>query len=216
MGKFKRYFEQVDAAARDLFAQYDKAAKDMKGAKDLFDAYPEQHGHVTAEYLAKRAQAQADYYKAKEIFDKLRKAMPDHEADVARIRRELADEIARTNMARPSDVDMQTLELIKAGVLTGAEYARLIGEMRDAGNPTMIRILGKYASEAAAACAEYNGQNDSEARALRLAAHMAQTETGAVTLHNFDVVADAFKRTMRNPAMMGAWDELTGDIVRTA
>ena len=51
--------------------------------------------------------------------------------------------------AKPGQVDTATVELLKSGILEPDEYARLMNDAGTAGNATMQRIIGRFASEAA-------------------------------------------------------------------
>ena len=80
-------------------------------------------------------------------------------------------------------------------------------------NATMVRMIGKYAGDAAKARGESHGMNDCEATALRLAEYNSRSYTGGDRLEAFDNMVNLYHRCTNNPAMIDHWDELNGEIV---
>ena len=81
------------------------------------------------------------------------------------------------------------------------------------GNHTMARLIAKYANDTATARGERYGDNDQTARELRAISYTAERNDGSETLQAFDVMTEAFRRAVDNPAMIDAWDEITSSIV---
>ena len=63
------------------------------------------------------------------------------------IRAELEQAVRAANIANPDAIDNNALELMKTGVLSPADYAAFM-ERFDS-NPTMLKLVGHYAAEAA-------------------------------------------------------------------
>ena len=61
--------------------------------------------------------------------------------------------------------------------------------------------------------AEKFGVSDSVAKEYRRINLDAQRVGGTVFLQNFNVLSDALKRCMRNPALRPQWEALTGEII---
>ena len=83
----------------------------------------------------------------------------------------------------------------------------------------MIRLIASYAGKAAESLMESDGRISYDRRAefsrLNAVGQQGAGYTSRAKLQEFDVLADAFKRTMRNPAMIGSWDALTAGIVES-
>lgn len=215
MNKYQEHFRKANSTAREAFKAYRKAEQAYKNAEARAKQYPQGRIGVTvdAEYLAKSARANADFLEAKEALANAKRNMDAHKNDFAAIRKALAADIAASNMVNPEQMDMQTLELLKSGILTGNEYLSMLQKF--SGNPTMTRLIGKYAHDAAETISQQHGPGDKEASAMRIAEYQARTNTGEEVLQCFDVMQDAFSRSVNNPAMIDSWDSLTGDIMQT-
>lgn len=213
MSKFNRYARKVDEIARAAFKEYDDAETAFNKAKAATNATPVRRGIVEAQYAAKAARANADYLEAKNKFDAVRRDMSKYSDQVATLRGELEVELDKAYSVDPSQLDANTLELLKSGILKSGEYARLMDVAQRANNPTMARMIAKYAGEAAEMESKKNGQGDAQAVALRAVAQRGCAFTGDEHLRYFDMLADCFDRSMRNPAMAKSWDSLTSEIV---
>lgn len=210
MSKYQEHFRKANTTAKAAFMEYRKAEKAYQEAEAMYQKYPERLGLIDAEYAAKSARAKADFLQAKEALAAAKRTFARHADEISGMRKGLAADIAAANVASPDSMDMPTIELLKSGILTGGEYMTLL--QKHANNPTMTRIIGKYAHDAA----EARGRNpgDKEAANLRMAEYQARTNTGEEVLQSFDVVCDAFNRSVNNPAMIDHWDTLTGEIMQ--
>lgn len=205
---YRNYFEEVDELARSIFAEYAAAQDAYKKAKERRDSTPVKQ-YAAPDYIAKAARAAADYADADAAFKAIKKNMPGYTDKVDEIRRRLAAEVERDNMARPGDLDTAALELMRSGILTANEFMSLLDDARAKGNRTMQRLISKYAQEAGAKVAEQYGQGDTKAKEYRIVAAKGREASGDAVLEGFDVMRDAFRRTMSNTAMIGSWDSLT-------
>ena len=77
----------------------------------------------------------------------------------------------------------------------------------------MVRLIGKYAQDAADVQAEKYGQNDDTARTLRLVSHESRKNSSSEYLKAFDYVADVYNRAVNNPGMIDHWEQLTAETV---
>lgn len=213
MSKFNSYARKVNDIATAAFEEYRKTEAAYKKAEEQARQYPPRHGMVDAQYAAKSARAQADFLEAKEAYSKAKRVLESHKSELAAIRKELAAELEDAYSVDPAKLDTATLELLKSGILTGNEYVKLMREAQAAGNPTMVRMIGKYAEDAAAARGEKYGQNDEQARTMRLVGHESRQNTGSEHLKAFDYMADIYNRAVNNPGMIDHWGELTAETV---
>ena len=113
--------------------------------------------------------------------------------------------------ADPSKVDMQTLELLRSGIMSADEYGRLIDAAASSGNHTMVRLIAKSAAD----MAEKTTGDADVSRSYRLVSHRGKGNDGNEYLRAFDFLADTFDRCERNFALSTKWDELTSPVVES-
>lgn len=213
MSKFNSYAKKLDEQARAAFKAYRDAEAAYKKAEQKAREYPQRNGMVNADYAAKSARAQADFLEAKQAYETARRTFRESNTQFNAMRRELAAAIDDAYSADPAQLDTATLELLKSGILTGSEYAKLLEQAKAASNPTMVRMIGRYAGEAAKARGESHGMNDREATALRMAEYNSRSYTGGDRLQAFDNMVELYHRCTNNPAMIDHWDEFTAETV---
>ena len=213
MSKFNSYAKKLDEQARAAFKAYRDAEAAYKKAEQKAREYPQRNGMVNADYAAKSARAQADFLEAKQAYETARRTFRESDTQFNAMRRELAAAIDDAYSADPAQLDTATLELLKSGILTGSEYAKLLEQAKAASNPTMVRMIGRYAGEAAKARGESHGMNDREATALRMAEYNSRSYTGGDRLQAFDNMVELYHRCTNNPAMIDQWDEFKAETV---
>jgi hypothetical protein len=213
MSKFNSYAKKLDEQARAAFKAYRDAEAAYKKAEQKAREYPQRNGMVNADYAAKSARAQADFLEAKQAYETARRTFRESDTQFNAMRRELAAAIDDAYSADPAQLDTATLELLKSGILTGSEYAKLLEQAKAASNPTMVRMIGRYAGEAAKARGESHGMNDREATALRMAEYNSRSYTGGDRLQAFDNMVELYHRCTNNPAMIDHWDRFTAETV---
>ena len=208
MSKFNGYARKVNEIANAAFAEYREKEAAVKSAESRYNAYPRRNGADPA-YLAKSARAEADLCEARNAFDQMRRHLfDDKRKEIAAVRAELEKAVFDAFAADPKAVDMNTLALMNSGILTAAEYNRLIDASTAAGNHTMVRLLAQSAKDRA------DKANDSDtAREYRLVAQKGKGANGREFLEAFDYMGDVFNRCERNFSLAGKWDELTADVV---
>ena len=208
MSKFNGYARKVNEIANAAFAEYREKEAAVKSAESRYNAYPRRNGADPA-YLAKSARAEADLAEARNAFDQMRRHLfDDKRREIAAVRAELEKAVFDAFAADPKSVDMNTLALMNSGILTAAEYNRLIDASTAAGNHTMVRLLAQSAKDRA------DKVNDSDtAREYRLVAQKGKGANGREFLEAFDYMGDVFNRCERNFSLAGKWDELTADVV---
>ena len=161
--------------------------------------------------MAKSARAEADLAEARAQFEHCRRHLfEERQRDVAVIRAELVEALNKEYAADPSKVDMQTLELLRSGIMSADEYSRLIDAAASNGNHTMVRLIAKNAADMAEKATDAD-----VARSYRLVSHRGKGNDGTEYLRAFDFLADTFNRCERNFALTGKWDELTAPVVES-
>ncbi|MBP3514407.1 MAG: hypothetical protein J6J74_08040 [Elusimicrobiaceae bacterium] len=211
MSRFNEYARKADAYAKAVFEEYAEAESKLKAAESKRNAYPRKNG-LGYEYDAKSARYEAEYQEAKAEYEKLRREMRDYKADGFKpIRKELESAIADAFAANPEHLDANTMELLRSGIMSADEYNRLMSKATADNNPTMVRVIAKYAKDRAdQADAD---RNTDAARAFRAVAYKGNGVNGNSYLEAFDVMTSCFNRCMNNTALIGHWDELNGEIV---
>lgn len=208
MSKFNGYARKVNEIANAAFAEYREKEAAVKSAESRYNAYPRRNGADPA-YMAKSARAEADLAEARNAFDQMRRHLfDDKRREIGAVRVELEKAVFDAFAADPKAVDMNTLALMNSGILTAAEYNRLIDASTAAGNHTMVRLLAQSAKDRA------DKVNDSDtAREYRLVAQKGKGANGREFLEAFDYMGDVFNRCERNFSLAGKWGELTADVV---
>ena len=208
MSKFNSYARKVNEIANAAFAEYREKEAAVKSAESRYNAHPRRNGADPA-YMARSARAEADLCEARNAFDQMRRHLfDDKRKEIAAVREELEKAVFDAFAADSKAVDMNTLALMNSGILTAAEYNRLIDASTAAGNHTMVRLLAQSAKDRA------DKVNDSDtAREYRLVAQKGKGANGREFLEAFDYMGDVFNRCERNFALAGKWGELTADVV---
>lgn len=211
MSRFNEYARKADAYAKAVFEEYAEAEQKLKAAESKRNAYPRKNG-LGYEYDAKSARYEAEYQAAKAEYEKLRRDMRDYKADGLKpIRKELESAISDAFAANPEHLDANTMELLKSGILSAGEFSRLIDKAMNDNNPTMVRVIAKYAKDRAdQADAD---RNTDAARDFRAVAYKGNSVNGNDYLQAFDAMTSCFSRCMKNTALISHWDELNGEIV---
>lgn len=211
MSKFNGYARKVNEIANAAFAEYREKEAAVKSAESRCNAYPRRNNADPA-YMAKSARAEADLAEARNAFEQVRRHLfDDKRREINAIRAELEKALGDEYAADPSKVDMNTLALMNSGILTAAEYNRLIDASTAAGNHTMTRLLAKSAAD----MAEKTTGDADVSRSYRLASHKGKGMDGREYLQAFDFLADTFNRCERNFALTTKWDELTSPVVES-
>ena len=176
MSRFNEYARKADAYAKAVFEEYAAAESKLKAAESKRNAYPRKNG-LGYEYDAKSARFEAEYQEAKAEYEKLRREMRDYKADGFKpIRKELETAISDAFAANPEQLDAATIKLLKSGIMSADEYNRLMSKATADNNPTMVRLIAKYAKDRAdQADAD---RNTDAARAFRAVAYKGNGVNG--------------------------------------
>lgn len=206
MSKFNTFARRLDAHAREVFAKREAAEAKFCEAEKVLREAKARGNKIDV------VRAEADLMEAKSARDSMRRALRDDSgAEIANIRKELAAELDGAFAANPADLDTATIELLKSGIMSAAEYSRLMDSAAEAGNATMCRMIGQYAKTRSDE--ETAKRNPDTAREFARIAHRGRMTGANAYLANFDTLTEIYGRAVKNPALVSHWDELTGEMV---
>lgn len=138
--KYNHFAKDLDAAfkaARDEYAAaYNAVEQTRKAMQDAGqDALKRQIATLQLQEAEKKMRQEAA------------RIWTEFDAKAAELRSALEKEVQTSNLADPSAIDSNAVELMKTGVLTVDDYFGFAD--RYDGNPTMLKLIGHYAKEAA-------------------------------------------------------------------
>ena len=206
MSKFNSYAKQVDDIIREHRTEYRTALAKLIDAEEQYKKAQAQQG-LDSEHRYKAELANAELQKAKDGFQNVRKTLASMSDSVADIRKELISAINSEYASKPSDVDMQTMELLKSGILTDRDYLDMLN---NAQSRTMKRLIadsfGKWidANKSIETSKAYN---------LKQVIASANRDDSKQYIDAFDYLADVVNRTARNNAMFDRWEDITASII---
>lgn len=208
MSKFNHFIRQINDIAAEAFKAYSAAETAYKNAESKKNAYPRRNG-LGYEYDAKVARYAAEYAEAMAAYDKFRRdGFYGYRKRMDEVRKEFVAAVESHFTADPAALDMATLELLKSGILSAAEYNRLMDKAINDNNHTMARMIGQHAKAAAE-----NAIDRDTATALRSVSYKSNGMNGSNYVEAFDFVTGLYDRCSRNPALYSKWDELAGEVI---
>ena len=175
MSKYNTYARQLDTAFRSARDEYAAAYDNLVQARQAdTDAKAWRPNDNEEDKRLRIATAGLELSRVDAAF-KIAEARTWSEFDMKckELRKELEKDVQKNSLANPDAIDANALELLKSGALTVEDYYSF-AERYD-GNSTMLRLLSKYALDAA------DGTDDvKEAAALRMLSDNCKTGAGAV------------------------------------
>ena len=140
MSKYNSYARNLDAAFRAARDEYTAVYNELTKAKENssaagLDAVKQQIATLQLQEAEKKMRQEAA------------RIWTEFDAKAAELRSALEKEVQTSNLADPSAIDSNAVELMKTGVLTVDDYFGFAD--RYDGNPTMLKLIGHYAKEAA-------------------------------------------------------------------
>ena len=140
MSEFNHFAKELDEAFRtarsEYAAVYDELTKAKENASTAgLDAVKKQIATLQLQEAEKKMRQETG--RIWSVFD----------AKAAELRSALEKEVQTSNLADPSAIDSNAVELMKTGVLTVDDYFGLADRYGE--NPTMLKLIGHYAKEAA-------------------------------------------------------------------
>lgn len=220
MSKYNTYAQQLDAAFKTARDEYAEAYSSLEQARQAdTDAKAWKPNDNEEDKRLRIATAALELNKADAAF-KIAEARiwPEFDAKCKELRKELEKDVQKDGLANPDAIDANTVELLKAGVLTVEDYYSLAE--RYEGNSTMLRLLGKYALDESIASGDIK-----EAAALRMLSDNCKNGAGAVLrawnelegLASYCSGRGGNRNAATSPDMvvsMGKWwEELAGQVI---
>lgn len=220
MTKYNVYAKQLDAAFRTARDEYAKSYAELQAAQQANeDAGAWRPDDDAANKQLRVATTALELNKAEAAFRITEtKVWPEFDAKCKELRKELEKDVQKDGLANPDAIDANTVELLKAGVLTVEDYYSLAE--RYEGNSTMLRLLGKYALDESIASGDIK-----EAAALRMLSDNCKNGAGAVLrawnelegLASYCSGRGGNRNAATSPDMvvsMGKWwEELAGQVI---
>lgn len=140
MSQYNHFAKDLDAAFKEAREKYTAAYNAVEQArKTLQDAGTD----AMKKQIATLQLQDAETNLRKEAV----RIWAEFDAKAADLRRALEKEVQTSNLADPSAIDSNAVELMKTGVLTVDDYFGFAD--RYDGNSTMLKLVGYYAREAA-------------------------------------------------------------------
>lgn len=175
MSRYNTYARQLDTAFRSARDEYAKSYAELQAAQQANeDAGAWRPDDDAANKQLRVATTALELNKAEAAFKITEtKVWPEFDAKCKELRKELEKDVQKDGLANPDAIDANTVELLKAGVLTVEDYYSLAE--RYEGNSTMLRLLGKYALDESIASGDIK-----EAAALRMLSDNCKNGAGAV------------------------------------
>lgn len=206
--------DSINDLAASTFEEIQRVEKEYREAEIRRRETPVRNGIMDAEYATKAYKAETDYKAAEAAYKSMKQSLPNNTASkLSQLRREYAQEVGRAFAADPKKIDAAAVELLKSGTMKAGEYASMLDTAKKNGNATMVRIISKYAGEAAVEASKKYGETDQRSMVLRAVASMGGDDPAAAHLDTFDKVASIFNRCVNNPAIIGHWNELADPLI---
>lgn len=192
-----KYIEKVDDAARQHLRKIAYAYKDLERAEKLVKEA--EQSRVERRIL----NARGELLDAQDAVKKARNEAVAAMDQLRVMRNELVQDAAARNTVNPEAVDMAALELMKSGIMQARDYDAMLNKYGS--NPTMTRLISKYAGDAVDAMKEDTSARAALMMTVRKAREMVNPEAEVV---DFDGVMEIFARSINNRHMIKHYDEL--------
>ena len=125
MSKFNQYARQIDKIVKDAAEEFRKAQAAVIDAEHIAEKAKSRMG-LNSETRMEAAVAAAKLQKARDDFRNIKFNMAKVEDAVAGVRREFIAAVDKEYAAKPEDIDLQTVELLRSGILVERDYMNLL------------------------------------------------------------------------------------------
>lgn len=218
MSKYNKFAKELEAAffeAREKYVAAANALKEAQAAK--VDAYTWQKEKIIGENAERRARADLALTKAEIDFNRVKHDVWHvFEKTASGLTAQLKDEVEKNNLVDPAAIDGESLELLKSGILTAADFENIAAKFEN--NVTMSRLVSKYAAEAA----EHEQDNQQVRSKLMAIAQKTQNKDEAI-LHGWNQIIEV-AHTLTGQAhgvgemnytidLSGRWTQLLGQTI---
>lgn len=209
--KYNHFAKDLDAAFKAARTEYTTAYNAVESARQAAN-------EAGADALKKQIAALQLQAAEETMRKESARIWSEFDAKAAELRRALEKEVQTSNLADPSAIDSNAVELMKTGILTPDDYFNFADKYE--GNATMLRLIGYYAREAAA-----DAESRKDRIALTVLAQDCANGTGK-TLKAFDELLTVANycsgrggngKRSSSPGVtisMGEkWEQLVGEII---
>lgn len=197
---YREGIKKIDDTAREAMRKIVAADNDLRRAEKLMSDANSSHDE------RRIVHAKSNLLDCQEAVRATRKEAEAALASLEGIKAEVMEDVIRGAAVNPEHVDAAAVELLKSGVMGPVDY-NLMAE-KYAQNPTMTRLIGKYAGDAAKIAEEAkDGAAARQYRAVSISA--ASVGRGDREASGVDVMMDVFSRCIRNHALIPKYNELT-------
>lgn len=207
MSVYNKYARQLQNRANETFAYYIDSKNNVEQADEEYKTACREE----QEYLIKHGNSRydTDFLKLqrKHIRANEKKIDAENEFHLAKvalegmnfndIREELLEAIRQNNEVDPSKIDEKTMAVLNSGIVKPEEYRILFDRFKAENNTTMMRLIGKQADE-------YYKTHASNADGIPTIATVLDELNSMESdpVNSFDDIADAYRRAIRNPAII--------------
>lgn len=208
---FERFANKVNEIAITTREQVQKAQTALDDADAVAKRFPVRYSEaVSDEYLERSHDAAASLARAKTALEKMRRNLPvEVETLISAVRGEFMEAVTASFAANPAQIDAATMELLRLGIMTPMEYKKALTDALESENPTMARIVAKFALDAAQADEAAAGTDTPTSRELRAVAAMGAMSDGSGLVAAFDGMAQTLKMCVENYPLFDQWEALT-------
>ena len=205
MSKFNQYARQIDRIVKEAAEEFRKAKAAVIDAENIAEKANARRG-LNADTRLEASVADAKLQKARDDFRNVKFSMAKINDAVAGVRKEFIAAVDAEYAAKPADIDLQTVELLRSGILGERDYMNLLNT---APNRTMKKMV------AAAFDKWVAGTMMEKSKAINLQQLIAaeKQDDSRKVIDAFDYLADAASRASRNEALFDRWDEVAGNVV---
>ena len=154
MNHWKKHVKSLRKEVQAYYNKYQRAQEKVTEAEQAYETAMEEE-RTTRAKNRERIQIEIAAHNTKQKYllvqaakDNLKKVADDRFSlleKAKRIRGDLSAELEDAFSADPSQVDANTMTLINSGILRASDYERMYNKAKDAGNATMMRLIGKAA-----------------------------------------------------------------------
>lgn len=206
MSKFNQYAKQIDRIVREAAEEFRKAQAAVIDAENAAKKANARRG-LDADTRYEASVADAKLQKARDDFRKVKFDLAKVTDAVASVRKEFVAAVDEEYAAKPADIDLQTVELLRSGILTERDYINLL-------NTAQNRTMRKMIADAFDKWVSGNAMIEkTKAISLQRMITEQKQDDSRMVIDTFDYLADAANRAARNEALFDRWDEIAGNVV---
>lgn len=203
MSKYTSILREFDTKAKENFEAFKKVEKAYNKAQENARLYKKGSGY-NAETKAKEFRAQAELEEARAAYQNATSAFQGDRKFITDLRGKMESALDEDYRVRPDKVDLVTLELMKSGIMKSNDFRHLLNEAKASENHTMMRLIARYAMDAADAI----GDNmHPEAVALRGVSIEGNSDNGNEYRKAFEAMESIYNRCTVNPGLIDHWGE---------